>query len=1300
MKKILTFFLCFLTFNLYANVKDDIELTIECTSFSGYNIPNPHNYDNLHMEVNIIDQNGTFVNVFTKRIHEYLPENFGNSLGFSLNENLTLFVDRVTYVEINIFDLSNNNTETLLYKGGKEHDLTILEPSKKESHSISTFANYDPINAGPEVFTLEYEIIYEYKNVRNFSIKKYDSDNNAIGGELCVSDAFELSASVPANETDLIYEMEYIARDDNNNIIKSGNLPEGESYKSNVLDFLDLLGITDRRISYKITFSVLVRHIDFVTNKRFLNKELIINPASTDLTINKLEEFACVGGTALIEVVPEDKENQYDLFITEGEFSSEEIANYESKKLNGITIISLSSGSWKLTVALKNTEDNNNGRCYTSETVTINEYELPEASILPPNQNPLCQDSKGQITIKPSPGKEPIKYSIVRSDEPDEPDEPDDFKLNNVFPDLKAGTYKIKVKDACGIERETNTTLIAPKNVPVPTIEDKHKHNPTCRDNPNGNFIAKIDHPNDANFSYNYNYVLYKNNVEFNTVNTDQKQVAFNNLEGANYKVVIHDADRPTCPTAENSTSLAIVAPIQLTIDEKKDPTCFNAEDGLIRTEASGGNNDYNYFFGANTSNKTGDFNNLKAGKYEIYAKTTVNNCPDQSPIMEIELTNPPEINVSLDTTPMQCHNDNDASITANVTGGNGNFSYQWYFKSGSDWYPASTSASYQNLQSGEYKLEVSEASCTIESSAVQIVNPQPLTFATVDINRPACKGDQPASINPSASGGWGDYQYFTAANQPSNWQPFTPGSTIGDGTYYLQVEDKEGCTHLYENTIQFITPDEELVMDLATETQNGFHLSCFNSNDGSVNINGSGGVGSYLYAINNQDFISESTYDQLPAGKHTFKLKDENGCEKTRELTLTQPTQIILSILSQDDVKCFGEYSGTAELTANSGITPYQFRLDENEWQEQPVFNELTAQSYLVTIKDANDCEMTLPLEIQSIFDPIVIDFDVNHVSCFGYSDGSINTTLAGGMPPFSYDWQQGNDQSFLQDLPAGTYELEVADDEGCKATASVTVTEPENIDLGDPVTICQQQDYPLDVSQPDAVAYQWSGPGNFSSDQPVVNFTEAGTYQLTLTLDNGCEMTDDFILSYNDILFETNFLIASAAEVGDTVRLIEVCYPAPDSVNWRMDARANILQMDKHRPLISFDQPGEYPVAMAASYSGCIDSLTKTVTFYELGEMPAQGARMKLGVAGIRAIQVYPNPNQGAFTLELHLYQPDDVMFFLYDLSGNEITRIKRGGEVRYEEPVALGSYRPGIYILKAVAAGDEKNIRIMIN
>ncbi len=1200
-----------------------------------------------------------------------IPFSNGNVLYIDEDGGGILKVESEFEVVLEFIDNDNNakvlgsnqvNLDQAIFKAG------IYVPSPGYTNGIQFFIDNVDI-------TISFE--FYYTDLKYFSVN---------AGKFCPPDLINLKADVSANSKGVNFRC-YFTHDEitYQDII---NVYDKMDQTINVSDITSKISGYNDKIINEITLHCYVLTDGYKSNEA---EEITItlSPRSPDFSVLSFTELICLGEKFDVKFEVNGIFDEYEITYKNPNGSSGE--NILEKLKNGINDVSFNfdtPGSYKLTVA-----NIGNGQCFSSTSVTINQYPLPKAEIASAT-NPTCENStNGQITMKTSPGKAPVMYKINNA-------EP---KENNSFPNLTKGKYTISVTDACfessNIDPQTDKTLIAPKNIPIPTFEDPD--NPTCLANPNGNFNAKIIHPNDANFSYNYQYVLYKNNIEVNTVNTSNKNVPFNNLTGGNYKVVVHDADRPTCPTAENNISLASVAPIQLLIDATQNPTCFNAEDGFIRTEASGGNNLYNYFINTLTDpNNIGDFNNLKAGKYEVFAKTKVENCPDQSAVETIELINPPKIDISLNVEPMQCHNDNDASIVADITGGNGNFTYQWYLKSGNDWLPATNSANYQNLQSGEYKLEVSEASCTIESEVVQIINPQALTFAVVDINRPACKGDEPASINPSASGGWGEYQYFTAVNQPANWQPFTPGSTIGDGTYYLQVEDKEGCTHLYENAIQFITPEEELSMDLQTELLNGHHLTCFNSNDGSVSINGDGGVGSYLYGINNQDFISESDFNQLPAGKHTFKLKDENGCEKTKELTLTQPAQINLSILSQDEVKCFGEYSGTAELAANGGIAPYQFKLDDNDWQQQPVFNELTAQAYTVTVKDANECEVTLPFEIQSLFDPIVIDFDVTDVSCFGYSNGSINTTLAGGMPPFNYTWQQGSDNAFLQDLPAGTYQLEVADDEGCKATAEVTINEPDNIDLGDPVTICQEQDYPLDVSQPDAVAYQWIGPGDFSSDQPLVNFTEAGTYQLTLTLSDGCEMSDDFVLNYNDILFETNFLIASAAEVGDTVRLIEVCYPAPDSVNWQIDNRANILQMDKHRPLISFDQAGEYPINMAASYSGCIDSLTKTVKFYELGEMPEQGARMKLGIAGIRAIQVYPNPNQGAFTLELHLYQPDDVMFFLYDLNGNEITRIQRGGEVRYEEPVALGSYRPGIYILKAVAANDEKNIRIMIN
>ena len=78
-----------------------------------------------------------------------------------------------------------------------------------------------------------------------------------------------------------------------------------------------------------------------------------------------------------------------------------------------------------------------------------------------------------------------------------------------------------------------------------------------------------------------------------------------------------------------------------------------------------------------------------------------------------------------------------------------------------------------------------------------------------------------------------------------------------------------------------------------------------------------------------------------------------------------------------------------------------------------------------------------------------MTLNFSLNDPLCDGSSDGSIQTTVGGGTPAYSYNWSNGATSQDLADVVAGSYTVGVTDANGCTATLSDTVTEPSALSL-----------------------------------------------------------------------------------------------------------------------------------------------------------------------------------------------------------------------------------------------------------
>ena len=67
---------------------------------------------------------------------------------------------------------------------------------------------------------------------------------------------------------------------------------------------------------------------------------------------------------------------------------------------------------------------------------------------------------------------------------------------------------------------------------------------------------------------------------------------------------------------------------------------------------------------------------------------------------------------------------------------------------------------------------------------------------------------------------------------------------------------------------------------------------------------------------------------------------------------------------------------------------------------------------------------------------------------ACFGMNNGSVQTLVAGGTPPYSFSWSNGATTQSISGVASGAYTLTVTDANGCVTTASVIV----------PVRLCRK--------------------------------------------------------------------------------------------------------------------------------------------------------------------------------------------------------------------------------------------------
>ena len=155
--------------------------------------------------------------------------------------------------------------------------------------------------------------------------------------------------------------------------------------------------------------------------------------------------------------------------------------------------------------------------------------------------------------------------------------------------------------------------------------------------------------------------------------------------------------------------------------------------------------------------------------------------------------------------------------------------------------------------------------------------------------------------------------------------------------------------------------------------------------------------------------------------GQYSQVFTSQNGCDSTHTISVG----VLENVFTEETIAvCFGE-------TADIFGTPTG-----------------TAGTYEMTFTSAVGCDSTHTITLE-VNDEIFIIFEKADATCNGGSDGSATTSSSGGSGNFTYLWEGGETTAELTGLAAGTYAVTVTDDNGCTASASVTVSEPAQLEL-----------------------------------------------------------------------------------------------------------------------------------------------------------------------------------------------------------------------------------------------------------
>lgn len=447
----------------------------------------------------------------------------------------------------------------------------------------------------------------------------------------------------------------------------------------------------------------------------------------------------------------------------------------------------------------------------------------------------------------------------------------------------------------------------------------------------------------------------------------------------------------------------------------------------------------------------------------------------------------------------------NDGSIA--LTPLNGTPPYQFQWAGGSITGVAGTGV-ITGLTQGSYRVTVTDAThggCSMVMPQI-LINAPGLEVELDTIVHVRCPGVNTGAISLSVSGVNPNIVWNNAQTGPqiTNLAPGLYSATVTDGNCIQELSNLE------------VTTPPPVQIELNTLK----NVRCSGQSDGAIALAVFGATPPYSYQWSNGD--TTSAISGLAPDAYWCTITDANGCIFPSPIyNITEPSLLTLQLDSLRNVRCFGENNGFLRVKAAGGVPPYQFLW--NNGATSATLNNLIAGVYDVTVTDANGCTATW---IGFVSQPSALQvetFKLTPPTCIGAQDGSIELSLSGGQPPFTYLWNSGSGTSKLQSLGVGQYWATVTDARGCQlVTPPYTLNAPQllsiKLDSLRHVGCLGEQTGYIAVQVNGAVpplTLTWNGqPGT-----TVLADLPAGQYNLVATDNRSCQATATYFVQQPEL-------------------------------------------------------------------------------------------------------------------------------------------------------------------------------------
>lgn len=668
--------------------------------------------------------------------------------------------------------------------------------------------------------------------------------------------------------------------------------------------------------------------------------------------------------------------------------------------------------------------------------------------------------------------------------------------------------------------------------------------------------------------------------------------------EGTGDHQIIYTYTNGSCSGADTIT--ISVYELQISCETISNESFPGANDGSARVTVSGGIPPYTITWTGSLSG-TGILNqdsafiieSLTAGMY-IIEVTDATGC---TATCEFTITAdvPCELSFEVEKVDVTCPGSADGSVTINAAGTAPPFQYSL------DGIQYQSDNIFNGLPAGIYTVFAQDALGCIVSQSITIESGPGPELEVIEIVNASC-GTNNGSIEVIASGGNIPYTYSIDGINYGLSGLF-PG--LGAGTYTIYLQDGSGCT---DTVTAIVGSSAAPIINNIIVT----NASCGQS-DGTITILASGGLGALSYSINGGDtYQSSNIFQGLASGTYSIAVKDEADCLVTGTATIQEDGAPEISDIVIINTTC-DQSDGSITITA-TGIPVLRYSINGSNFQMSNTFQNLPSGTYTVYVRDGNGCVAVEEITINSIDGPQIQNLAVTHTTC-GNDNGTLLITATGGTGELEFivNGENHGDEIFFEDLPSGTYHVEVIDENGCIASGEINILPSVGPDFDTYITPahCGLADGILEmdgIGGTPPYTYSING-GPFTANFTFVN--RVSEYYLLAVKDaNGCIFEEEVFLweeegpSIEDILI-------TQPECGSTEGRLEIIADG-DALQYSI-ATPPVFQ---DSPVFESVNPGTYTILIRDEHN-CRDQSTAVIEIKPLPVIDATVINSECGMS-----------------------------------------------------------------------------------